>query len=93
MTIGILFFGTPQQEIRWDRWSELLAKIFRAAILIPLSGTIQYLADQVDFSDLQINRYKSIESNFLNFSFLEEAKIRIDGSKLAWVNSKPLFWG
>ena len=90
LTIGVLFFGTPQREMLWTKWSEILGKMFRAAMHTPLSGAIQPLADQAELLNLQIERYKSIESNFFNFSFWEVAKSQIGGSKGAWVSSMPV---
>lgn len=90
LTIGILFFGTPQREMRWVKWSELLGKMFRAGMHIPLSVAIEPLEDRADFFNLQIEQYKSIESNFYNFSFWEGAKSQKGRSKDARVSFEPI---
>ena len=84
LTLGVLFFGTPQREMPGKRWSELLLKLFRVAKLTSLKGAIQPLADQAELLNLQIERYKSIESNFFNFSFYETPKSQggLPGSKV-----------
>ncbi|KAL9619076.1 MAG: hypothetical protein Q9160_006252 [Pyrenula sp. 1 TL-2023] len=81
LTVGVLFFGTPQREMRWKAWNDLLGKMFRLTTLISFSGTIQPLADQAELFNLQIERYKSIESNFPNFSFFEDRKSHTGGAK------------
>ena len=74
LTIGVLFFGTPQREMLWKKWCDLLGKMFQVAMLTPLDGVVQPVADQAEQLNLQIERYKSIETNFPNFSFFEAGK-------------------
>jgi hypothetical protein len=74
LTLGVLFFGTPHREVQWKRWSDLLVKMFHVAGLASLDKAIQPLADQAQLLNLQIERYKSIEANFFNFSFYEKSK-------------------
>ena len=90
LTIGVLFFGTPQREMRWAKWSETLGMMYRAEMLTPWNAVIEPLANRAEFLNLQIERYKSIESNFFNFSFWEGAKSQIGGLKSAWVSSVPV---
>jgi len=82
LTIGVLFFGTPQREMRWKLWSDLLDRMFSVAKLTPLNAVLHPLAEQAELLNWQIERYKSIESNFFNFSFYEEEKSREIGSKI-----------
>lgn len=90
LTVGVLFFGTPQRDSRGKRWCELLGKMFRTAMPAPLERAIQPLAYHAEILNLQIERYKSIESHFPNFSFYERARSRIGGVESAWVSSELL---
>lgn len=72
LTVGVLFFGTPQRELQWKKWSDLFGRMLRFTMKTQLKETIQPLADQAEVFNLQIERYKSIESNFPNFSFHEK---------------------
>jgi len=82
LTIGVLFFGTPQKEIHLTRWNDLLLKMFRAANLTSLDRVPHPLADQAELLNLQIERYKSIEVNFFNFSFYEVSENPVSFSLL-----------
>jgi hypothetical protein len=80
LTIGVLFFGTPQREVDWKRWSNLLGKMVNVAMLTPIGPVMQPLADQAEQFNLQIERYKSVETNFTNFSFYEQKMSQIGTS-------------
>ena len=86
LTIGVFFFGTPQRNSSGREWSDLLGKMLRASMPASLDGAIQPLADQAEILNLEIERYKSIESHFLNFSFFEQTKSQIGGVRNTWVS-------
>ena len=71
LTVGVLFFGTPHRDTHWNSWSDLIGKMYRDAMPPSLRRDMKHSEDQADFFNLQIERYKSIESNFFNFSFYE----------------------
>lgn len=86
LTVGVFFFGTPQRNSSGREWSDLLGKMLRASMPTSLDRAIQPLADQAEILNLEIGRYKSIESHILNFSFFERAKSQIGGVENAWVS-------
>ena len=90
LTVGIFFFGTPQRNSSGREWSDLLGKMLRASMPRSLDRAIQPLADQAEILNLEIERYKSIESHFLNFSFFERVKSQIGGVENASVSCQPL---
>lgn len=57
--------------------------MYRDAMPPSLRKAMKDLEDQAEFFNLQIERYKSIESNFFNFSFYE-------GSRGTCVSFEPL---
>jgi hypothetical protein len=60
----------------------LLERMVRLAKDVARTVPIQELeVDQAKTFNLHIERYKSIEANFLNFSFYETRKIRIGKAK------------
>jgi len=86
LTIGVLFFGTPQREVGWKRWSSQLGKMVNVAMHTPISTMIQPLGDQAEQFNSQIERYKSVETNFTNYSFYEQMKSQIGvPPETAWV--------
>ena len=89
LTVGVLFFGTPQRDSRGRKWSDLLGNMLCTTMPDSLGRVIQPLADQAEILNLQIERYKSIESHFPNFSFYEGAKSQIGRAKSAWVSFEP----
>ena len=74
LTIGVLFFGTPHRDTRRNKWSNLLGKMYCDAVPPSLRRVMKNLEDQAEFFNLQNERYKSIESNFFNFSFYERSR-------------------
>lgn len=80
LTTGVLFFGTPQREMQSKKWIDILTKtstkFSRVVGLSTLDHSIQTLAHQTELLNLQVERYKSIEYNFLNFSFYERPTSR-----------------
>ena len=71
LTIGVIFLGTPHRASRSEEWSNMLIKNFHATNPTSSIGFIQPLFDKARSLDLQIEQYKSIESNFFNYSFYE----------------------
>lgn len=75
LTVGILFFGTPQQESKSTSWNRVLKKMYSLAEITPSTMSNDRTNDQAEIFNFQVERYKSIESNFYNFSFYEGTQI------------------
>ena len=70
-TAGALFFGTPHHGSSKAPWDNILTKAASLSLKLPMDQKSDRKAAQAELFDLQVQRYKSVESNFPNYAFLE----------------------
>ena len=68
-TCGILYFGTPMRGTK--HWARVLIKMTSVSLQVPDHPNITKDKVGLECFDLQLQRYKSIESQFRNYSFCE----------------------
>ena len=72
-TCGVLYFGTPMREVRGRTWAHLLSSIVSDSMETKEDPGLSLAALHSDILDLEVQRYKSIATNFPNYSFCERA--------------------
>ena len=77
-TCGVLYFGTPLREVRGRTWAQLLSSIVSDSMGVKEDPGLNLAALKCDILDLEIQRYKSIATNFQNYSFCEKAGLRVN---------------
>ncbi|KAL8783755.1 MAG: hypothetical protein Q9195_009293 [Heterodermia aff. obscurata] len=76
-TCGVLFFGTPMREVPGRNWALLLSSIVSASMQTKEDPGLDLAALKSDVLDLEVQRYKSIATNFQNYSFCERPGFRV----------------
>ena len=88
-TCGVLYFGTPMCEVRGRTWAHLLSSIVSYSTETKEDPGLNPAALESDVLDLEVERYKSIVTNFHNYSFCEKTDFPVctllDNSKLAFI--------
>jgi tetratricopeptide (TPR) repeat protein len=71
-TIGVLFFGTPHREGHQLSWKKLLTRVMSVSRRVQFADSFDPLLSQAELFELELERYRSIEDKFLNYSFYEK---------------------
>lgn len=76
-TCGVLYFGTPMREVRGQTWAQLLSSIVSYSMETKEDPGLNLPALESDILDLEVQRYKSILTNFQNYSFCEKTEFPV----------------